>query len=1312
MKLQRLYGKLSALVALVVGLPFAAAAEPDATLKGKAETDAWTGLLWKDTKLWVDGNVVSGNGVVIDTGNGSPAVRMDETNRVVGAFTTTYGTMPATGGSFMFSIVNQGFIRTLDFTPQRGNNSRGFLLTTNKLVFANNGDPAEIHIDDGSIGGDGIAREPFRHFYDVPIALEDDLVVRHLFSSTNQYGHYTIGDNKGPAAGVIFARPISGEGKGITIDNAASMMGVMFAGDNTFSGDLVVERGIARAIDTLDRPRAGTPFGVANRVVATSDGSGVDLGGFITGEGQTLVLKGMRTVGASHTNGVLFSTYGRVGEYSKWCGNVQLAGDTWIGGTLAGLNYPSNFYPADADGDIEVSGPISETDGPAAVHLVSTRNVAFGGTNTFSGGLYLDNGYFTARNAESAGTGGIVFNGGVYRAERQSDANVFEMDVAAAPKDLRVHVEAGVTNIVSSNWSGFGKGKFYKYGEGTMLLTNVVSLASKNGYICGGTVIFDTSKANFVKFGTGQDASNCDTVSLYLNSKIVVRGDPAQQRVGGWYGPIDSGSAVTLRVEDGQKFNPMFNVNNNTLGYVNFETDGSGAYFTKGSLSQGATHKYAGDAPLLIYEGSSFVKVADNKAVPMQDEDYSNTWGGATDCVDVTPTLAEASVPAGTSADVLRFNTPNGGSDLVLTLGGDLTIDGRTILVTPEMGNTTVRITGGKLRSTTVLRILNFNTSAPFIIESDIQGVSGGNLRVVTGGPGKTVLSGGKSFNDIVYVLGGELVTDCAGSLGSGTVSDKVYLCNGGILSFDGTFSPRSDFDLNVRMTGGAIKVPDPSDVVTLTKEIKLLGGAHFRKLGAGTLKLSGSAVFKRDADYNCNPNQMHVEYCEGKVESARDFSQATEFTLADNGVTLVGSRWLTANQGGAAGAGNRLEIASKRMLHIGSGGATVDVHGVTVSMNDTGNDYYYNFDRCPEFLSGEGELTVVDTDGEAELKSNGYRDASFRGKFTSYVPFSASGGCRGFELRNAEMHIPSGVTHSFVSIYSDRCNLWFGRLSGFGTLDVRSIKDTRPAYVILGQDDAPDVDFAGTLTLTYGDSDQAYPQLVKVGNNAQRISGSANRLDGNTIVRAGSLLAGNDSPATSGASGAFGAAMVFVGDEETPEGASPAFLIDGAYTVVNEIRVPDTSPASAAPVLGGTSNANGAVFSGPVKLRRDVAFMAGDGATVTFTGPITGLQGVSKLGGGRVRIGSDVSIGGDFAWSGGTLEVDGSVTVPDGATITLDESLCTPENVGKVFDLLSATGGINGRFNCSQEFPIPWRMVQSSGKVKLVSRGCALIYK
>ena len=68
------------------------------------------------------------------------------------------------------------------------------------------------------------------------------------------------------------------------------------------------------------------------------------------------------------------------------------------------------------------------------------------------------------------------------------------------------------------------------------------------------------------------------------------------------------------------------------------------------------------------------------------------------------------------------------------------------------------------------------------------------------------------------------------------------------------------------------------------------MGGAHFRKLGPGTLKFSGGK-FQWSEEAGRNPRFMHVEYCEGKVEQAGAFSEGNEFTLADNGVTLVGSK-------------------------------------------------------------------------------------------------------------------------------------------------------------------------------------------------------------------------------------------------------------------------------------------------------------------------------------------------------------------------------------------------------------------------------------
>ncbi len=414
-------------------------------------------------------------------------------------------------------------------------------------------------------------------------------------------------------------------------------------------------------------------------------------------------------------------------------------------------------------------------------------------------------------------------------------------------------------------------------------------------------------------------------------------------------------------------------------------------------------------------------------------------------------------------------------------------------------------------------------------------------------------------------------------------------------------------------------------------------------------------------------------------------------------------------NQAGANGGGNRLELQAKRQFVAGAGGATVDLQGTNVLFTDVRASY--GLDKCTEFFGGTGEIRVVNTGAaEAKIYCYGYHDASFRGKFTSYVPVT---GDQGLEFRNAEWCVPEGVTNTFTQIAEDRFVLRFGRLSGKGTLAAQAIQTYIPARFCLGQDDAATADFEGTLNVYYGSSTLGALQLVKVGNNAQRISGAANTFEGHTIVRAGSLLVGNDSPATAGASGALGQAMVYVGDEATPEGASPALLADGAYTIANELRVHDFSPASATPVLGGTANADGATFSGAVRLYRDVAFRAETGTTVTFTGTIEGLKGAAMTGGGSVVLTGDVVLGGGFAWTGGTLQINGAFTIPEGAALTVDASVCTRENRGTIFTLIGANGGVFGKFAFAQELPAGWRIATRADAVYLLyDTGTALFLK
>ena len=1279
------------------------------------DTYFYGGTLWSNPARWVSGTIPNGVGVGIDTGAGSPTIRMDATNRTVGAITTTRGAMPSSGGEFTYTLVNEG-VANPDATAPHGIWGPGFAMPTNVFTFANGVEPAEIRIDDGAVEeADGTPRQPYRYYIDVPVCLGSDLKIRHLFASVNSLGVYTTGTEAGAAVGVVFSRPITGE-KGITIENKSSVMAVAFGADNAFTGDLTVRRGIARAMDADGQPRVGTPFGRDNTVSAEGDGSGVDLGGFTTGRGQVLRLKGKRTDGGAE-NGVLFSTWARPGDLADWQGDVVLADDTWIGGTLTKAAW-DGFYPVTTHGALAVSGPIGEENGPAAVHIVNQADTVFGGTNTFSGGLVLENGsQFRARCAESFGTGPVKLNGGVYRFLADDDGNISEANVTDASGGFRVYVGEGATMDLmgDAEYKVPANGILYKYGPGTLRFDHWVNSANWP-YVYGGTLLFDTSKNGYPKLGDGDNNWGCSYVQVFNDVSIHVVGDPEQSNWAAFYGYAADGFGMNVRVEDKQKLFFSLENNDQVAGYANFEDDGSGA-FVQNNKSPDA-HVYDGACSFIVYNRRSWVGTAGGVSQPVPDSAYVTDWTASTAASLVDVSADNASVPADAVADCLRFNTPNVGSELLVTLAGDLKLDGHTILVTPEMGDTPVRITGGAIKSSGIVRILNFNTNATLTIESDIAS-SGNAVKLVAGGPGKTVLVGAKSFGHQVYVIGGELQGTCAASFGTADASwdsGKVFLSNGGIVSFTGTVDIGMDsagrwnagFDVIVSSSGGGIGVANAGDTFTLSRSnIQVLGGGLFTKTGDGTFVLARDSQIGGGSEGGYNPGYVRTAYLGGSVVANGSFSQDPERMEARGDVTLVGSRWLNAFQPGTGG-GNRRELQGKRALVVGEGGVTVDLKGQTTSLNDINT--HYGLDKSTPYFGGTGELKVVDTTGGAALRPNGFFDGCFRGTFTSYVPMN---GDNGFQLPNATFCVPAGVMHSFGGISEDRYRLRFGRLTGSGTLTAEAPQSFVASGFYVGQDGVADADFAGALSLKYGAGSCGALRLIKIGDNAQRLSGAANQLEGHTLVRAGALLVGNDSSAGSGASGALGQGMVYVGDGETPDASEPALLIDGAYTVANEIRVHATSPASALPKLGGTAAAGGATFTGPVTLYRNAAFHAEAGTTVEFAGVVSGEGAIVKTGAGKVVLSGSgaVTLAGV---AGGLLETAGDVTIADGATLDLS-GVDFASLTEKAYPIITCGGALTGSFAAIRGLPEngDWKIRVTPHGVKLVqTSGAALIIR
>lgn len=563
-----------------------------------------------------------------------------------------------------------------------------------------------------------------------------------------------------------------------------------------------------------------------------------------------------------------------------------------------------------------------------------------------------------------------------------------------------------------------------------------------------------------------------------------------------------------------------------------------------------------------------------------------------------------------------------------------------------------------------------------------------------------------------MHIVGGETILDTPE--GIGTPSDgygRVNLYNGGIFSTRGDFSFAAAESIangctfRIYSAGGAFKVENPNDRFYLSSRdsISIWPTAALSKKGPGTLEFQ---KLNLRSNYNNDLFRPYTTFAieEGIVSHQDDnpqnhvmpFSEDSMHVLVKSGAQLLGRAWVYPPTPGANGGGAGCDLQGRITVEFESGKSTVDICGKNLKLTNNGSQ---GVDRSSEFFAGTGELILTNSSTTPAIcEPNGYRDCLFHGTFTSYVPIK---GGAGLQFPNAELHIPKGITNLFTSVLERRKNVQFGRLSGDGRIEVKTCTMTTPGCFYLGmdRDPRPVADFPGEMQVIYEHPTHAIPRLVKIGDNAQRISGGANLFQGNSTIRKGSLLVGNDSPATPGASGALGETMVYVGDSQTEENTVPSLLIDGPFTVANEIRVLPDSPASATPTVGGTENADGASFTGPIKLYRDVALSAGAGATVTFAGPITSEQGnynLTKAGEGTVLVKPEAIEGmSGLTLSEGTLQVDGPLVIPEGTTYSLGKhvDLCTKENRMREYTVLKADS-IEGTFTPAETLPLGWHVV------------------
>jgi len=170
--------------------------------------------------------------------------------------------------------------------------------------------------------------------------------------------------------------------------------------------------------------------------------------------------------------------------------------------------------------------------------------------------------------------------------------------------------------------------------------------------------------------------------------------------------------------------------------------------------------------------------------------------------------------------------------------------------------------------------------------------------------------------------------------------------------------------------------------------------------------------------------------------------------------------------------------------------------------------------------------------------------------------------------------------------------------------------------------------------------------RITKDGSGIWILSGT-NEYLGPTVINAGTLIVGSDTP--SGSPGSLGAATTAVSLGAATGTNDAALLIGGNFTLGRDVDV--TTNSSGVAILGGFTAVT-STFSGTIDLQKSVQLTAASDGNVFFTGALTGIGGITKLGLGTVVLSGTNTFTGVTAISTGTLVLAGNGSLDPASSI------------------------------------------------------------
>lgn len=1264
---------------------------------------------WFDAATWVEGEPPSGAGATLNLADKATALYA-MTNDVTLGHIVYPASNPNASLSFTLSDYVFGTTKVTDEYPSH--DGRAYGVNQGKTLTFDAGASTASFADYSTHGN----LNTLYWFLAYPIQLKSDLLLKGVGSA-----NYIL---KEPAFALAIGGDIkSDDGKhGLTVDvNTGTKytdQAALFGENSDFTGDVHVNNGTLRLVskDLLEHEDT-TPLGHDNNVYVAAGTATIDIEDHKFGKTQHLYIGG---AGNAANAGSILSSYSDVSYWPEWKGKVTLTDNAIIGGYASG-----NGVYGGGRGNLLISGDIDDGANGYSLTILpvnSMRAVKLTGQNTYSGGTILSSSAHLYATEGALGTGPVTWSGGVYHYEGEESCDIVTLGVANKGS-FNVNVPDGVTYTPATtigSHSGFNK-----YGGGTIVLAHDNPDANGAPNLYGGTVVLDYSE------GQGRRMDGNQSWTLYEDAKLVVRGLPAEQvTVLSQYFCIGEGAWAEFTNESESYKYSIGRIDNGAGCRVGIASITTPENFVCG-CGNGADTAVGNPGfcfPNLFYKRTTWVKKTANNQPFAAFEEFADAWStdGGHPAIDITSACSTA--PDGATASVIRFNDPTCGT---LTLEGDATLGGGTILVTENMGSTPVTITGGRLFTGDANRpimIVNMNTNATVTVESDLAVIAGSAGKVCAIGPGKIVFKGANSFLGKLYINNTELTIDNGAAIGTVAANNNdklITFTNGGKLVFDGTMmlaqTPASGTGLSrvgiVHGRFGAhFAVPDKDDVVTFTTNTgrDTYGNVNYLNdtQDGITIEGPGKIVWVLSSRTPVAHKLTKGAVLESPSWDAFMHGNGGPRTLTlEDGARIVGGPLINAS--GSRGTSAGCDAHGSQPTHI-SGSITYDLNGQSGSLG-------YRLEAlggyCHASLDGwigSGTVTIVDTaaGSTATVSPNGFRSTRFSGKLIAAAPFSGRGG---MELPDAEFVGVKGVTHWFQSFW-DNESVRFGALSGDGEMKLRinawnqnltgdpSLRN--PCLVIgrdkpeetcvwngsfdMGQHNKPASDVSSNQFIARG-----APRIVKVGTNKMKITNADSWIVGSTIVRGGDFLVGNDSLPTeeTGYKATLGKAMVLVGDDKTEANAVPQLLIDGEYTVANDVNVPSISDATALPGVGGNATC---AYTGTVKVFRRTALVAkGADTVVTFDKVVgatgedgTQAPGLVVKGDGKVVIKSVENIR-DFGCDGlnGQIIVEGDYVIPEGAKFVFTGTI--PAGVDAVTVLTA--NSVTGSFASVEGLPDGW---------------------